>query len=410
MFKRNNNRKGLIFILIFVFVFIIVSNISLIKLIKIPSDFYVSYDEIDRANKEDLFGNFVELKLKENEIKTGKTKVDEGEIVFKLFGFIPIKKVKVKLLPEEEVYIGGSPLGISLQTDGVMVVSNAVYDVKNPELIKNNIFKSGYIIKEINGKKVSTLKDVDKVLENIIDSEKVEIIFNRQNEEIKEKVSLLKENEKYKLGLWVRDDISGVGTLTFVRKDNNQFAALGHAVTDGKKEDALPLIGGEVYKCSLVNIKKGEKNNPGELQCVFVNKNKKGNINQNTNVGIFGVMEQIEDMVDVNKSTLLGGRLSVKPGKAKIVSSISGISEEYDIEIIKTNFQSKCSDKSLIIRVVDERLLNLTGGIVQGMSGSPIIQNEKIVGAVTHVFLSDPTKGYGVYSDWMLEQMIDKSA
>ena len=134
-------------------------------------------------------------------------------------------------------------------------------------------------------------------------------------------------------------------------------------------------------------------------------KNKQGIITKNTKVGIYGILNVDETLVDQNRHARLGGRLSVKPGKAKIISSVSGISEEYDIEIIKTNFQSKCDDKSLVIKVTDKRLLELTGGIVQGMSGSPIMQNGKVVGAVTHVFVSDPTKGYGVYSDWMLEQM-----
>lgn len=411
MNKKNDNKKGLIFISIFVFIFIIISNISLFKLINMPSDFYVSYEEVENANKQGMYGNLVDMKLQKNEIKTGKEKSNDGVIIFKLFGFIPIKKVKVKILPEEEVYIGGSPIGISMQTDGVMVVSNVVFDSEKKETIsKNNVFKSGDIIKEIDGQKITNLDDIDKVLDNNVDKDEVTIKFNRQNEMFQEKISLVKEDKKYKLGLWVRDDISGIGTLTFVKKSNNQYAALGHAITDGKKEDALPLMSGEIFKCSLVNIKKGEKNNPGELQCVFLNKNKKGDITQNTNVGVFGKLEQIEEMIDINKTTTLGGRLSVKPGKAKVVSSISGISEEYEIEIIKANFQSKCADKSIVFRVTDKRLLELTGGIVQGMSGSPIMQNDKIVGAVTHVFLLDPTKGYGVYADWMLEQMTEKPA
>ena len=138
---------------------------------------------------------------------------------------------------------------------------------------------------------------------------------------------------------------------------------------------------------------------------VFVKKDINGTVSLNTKYGIFGKLNENENLVDKNLKLQLGGRLSVKPGKAKIISSVSGIREEYDIEIIKANYQSVSDDKSIFFRVKDERLINLTGGIVQGMSGSPIIQNDKIIGAVTHVFLSDPTKGYGVYTDWMIEQM-----
>ena len=231
--------------------------------------------------------------------------------------------------------------------------------------------------------------------------------FQNANQDKEREVSLIKDsNGKYKIGLWVKDNFSGVGTLTFVStKEDRQFGALGHPITNGQIENIIPISGGEVYSCSLVDIAKGEINNPGELRCVFVEKNRQGSFNKNTSVGIFGNLDNISELVDQNRTALLGGRLSVKPGKAKIVSKVSGILEEYDMEIIKTAYQSKSADKSLVFRVTDKRLLELTGGIVQGMSGSPIIQDGKIVGAVTHVFVSDPTKGFGVYSDWMLENI-----
>ena len=133
-------------------------------------------------------------------------------------------------------------------------------------------------------------------------------------------------------------------------------------------------------------------------------KNSKGIIEKNTNSGVFGKITDKSSLVDINKSAEVGGRLSVRPGKATLVSSITGVSENYEIEIIKANYQPKSGDKSFVVRVVDERLLDLTGGIIQGMSGSPIMQNGKVIGAVTHVFVSDPTKGYGIYIDWMLEK------
>ena len=168
----------------------------------------------------------------------------------------------------------------------------------------------------------------------------------------------------------------------------------------------MPIIDGNTYSSNLVRIEKGKKNKPGELQCVFVERNKQGEVVSNTEVGVFGQLDNIADLVDTNKKVKLGGRLSVKPGGAKIISCVSGLREEYDIEIIKVNHQKTSGDKSFVFRVKDERLIDLTGGIVQGMSGAPIIQNDKIIGAVTHVFISDPTKGYGVYSDWMIDKML----
>lgn len=398
------NKKGLIFVYVFLCAYLIFSNIPVFNLIKMPNNFYVSYDEIERVNEEHGFGNFVNLSLNEGEVTTGQDKPSEAEVVFKLFGFIPVKKVKVKLLPEEEVYVGGFPIGLTLQTEGAVVVSDTVVDVKSAAVSKNTSFKAGDVIKEINGVKINSLDDIDLALYNAT-SEKVQVIYQRNNQDYKQETGLLKdENGRYKLGLWVRDDFSGVGTLTFIKKDTNEFGALGHAVTNGLNDNILPMVDGDVYSCSLVNVEKGQKNNPGELRCVFVQKNRHGSILKNTKVGIYGRLDD-NDLIDQNRTALLGGRLSVKPGKAKIVSNVSGITEEYDIEIIKANFQSKCDDKSLVLRVTDKRLLELTGGIVQGMSGSPIIQNERVVGAVTHVFVSDPTKGYGVYTDWMLEQM-----
>ena len=133
-------------------------------------------------------------------------------------------------------------------------------------------------------------------------------------------------------------------------------------------------------------------------------KNSKGEIAKNTSRGVFGEITDKSNIVDINKRAAVGGRLSVKPGKATLVSSVTGVSENYEIEIIKANYQPKSSDKSFVFRVTDERLLDLTGGIIQGMSGSPIMQNGKVIGAVTHVFVTDPTKGYGIYIDWMLEE------
>ena len=383
---------------------IILTNISFSRIFGLPNEFYLNYSEVKEANEDNKFGKFVKLNLENKEVKTGDKKENKNIVTFKLFGLIPIKKISVNLLPDEEVYIGGVPIGLTIFSDGAIVISENEIDLTNPIKQKNAVLKNGDIITEINGKKIKSSKDIEEALNSVL-NDKISITYLRNDKEIKQTIPLLKdENGYYKLGVWARDDISGVGTLTFMKK-NNSYAALGHAVTNGINENTIPLSDGNIYNCSLVGISKSEKNKPGELRCVFVNKDSKGNIKKNTKYGIYGELYEENDFIDYNLKLNIGGRLSIKPGKAKIISSVSGIREEYEIEIIKAKYQSKSDDKSIVFRVKDKRLLDLTGGIVQGMSGSPIIQDDKIVGAVTHVFLSDSSKGYGVYCDWMLQQM-----
>ena len=397
-------KKGIFFVMLLAFVMLIFNNINLFKIYTLSDNFYTNYSEIQNANKEGIFGDFVTISLNQDKVKTDSDKNDKGTILFKLFGFIPIKKIDVKIIPEDNVYIGGTAIGLSVSANGALVVSDVVVNAKDNKIIKNKNIKSGDIITKINGNTITCVEDIDLALQNV-DSEETNIEVIRDNKPKTLNVGLLKDSTNhYRLGVWVKNNISGIGTLTFVKK-NGDYGALGHPVTNTNSDTVVPIIDGNIYECNLIGVNKGHRNKPGELKGVFLQKNPLGEISKNTPYGIFGNTDNIDQLVDINRSANIGGRLSVKPGKAKIISSISGIQEEYDIEIIKANYQSKSSDKSLVFRVTDERLLKLTGGIVQGMSGSPIIQNDKLVGAVTHVFLSDPSKGYGVYSDWMLEQL-----
>lgn len=400
-------KKRKLFFPIYFFVVLItltLTTLSFSYINSLPDNFYTNYCEIENANQSKKFGEFVKLNLEKEERKTGDKKEEENVVIFKLFGFIPIKKIVVKILPEDEVYTGGVPIGLTINTDGAMVISDSDIDLCCSTIHKNKVLRNGDIIKSINGNDVKSLADIDNYLSQS-NGDDIEITYLRKDKKITQKMPLLKdEYGKYKLGVWCRDDLSGVGTLTFVKKDRS-YAALGHAITNGIYENAIPMTDGNIYSCSLIGINKGEKNKPGELKCVFVNRDAKGDIKKNTKYGIYGHLKDDDNIVDNNLTVKLGGRLSIKPGKAKIISSVSGIREEYEIEIIKANYQTKCDDKSIVFRVKDKRLLDLTGGIVQGMSGSPILQDGKIVGAVTHVFLSDSSKGYGVYCDWMLKQM-----
>lgn len=384
-------------------VMLIIGNIGFRQIFSLPEGFLATYDEIESANNARVFGSLVSAQMQRSSQETSTNSPSEGTIVFKLFGFIPIRKMNVICSNENEVYVGGVPIGLSISTSGAIVINEKVVETEEgfKDTHKSEKFREGDLVTAINGVKVSSLDELCNVIESS-ENENFEVTYKRKNKEHKAIIKGERDAStgKYKLGLWVRDDVSGVGTLTYVNKDTGDFAALGHAITDN--DNSVDVSQGKVYEARLLGIDKGEKNAPGQLRCMFLTTDDvKGEIYKSTKYGIFGKLTNQEGLVDQNRVLKLGGRLSVSPGKAYIVSSVSGIREEYEIEIIKAAYQSKADDKSLVFRVKDKRLLELTGGIVQGMSGSPIIQKGKLVGAVTHVFMSDPTKGYGVYSDWM---------
>lgn len=312
------------------------------------------------------------------------------------------KKEKTPVLNEKiSVYVGGFPLGFTFQCDGVLIVA-----ISNDNT--TNLFE-GDIIKDINGFSVDSSETISEVLNEKIDASKViDLTIIRKNEEQKASLKPIIDSVtgKYKLGLWIRDDSAGVGTLTYVRKDNLRFGALGHPVCDIDTGTVMPVANGNIFKCNIIGLKKGMKNEPGELKGLFLrNGSIFGSLDKNKSSGVFGTFNS--DKLDYLSSQEMevADRSEVKSGKATIKCTIDGfMPEEYEIEIVKTYFNATSDTKSMFIRVTDKRLIEKTGGIVQGMSGSPIIQNGKLVGAVTHVFVSDSTKGYGIFADLMINE------
>ncbi len=365
----------------------------------------ITLSNLEQLNENNLLGNFVETKLTEDIWTTSGIKEKKTSLVIKLFGFIPIKKTTVVVCDDKSVYLGGVPLGFSVTTKGVIVVgTNSV--VSNSKQKNNTKLTSGDIVTKINGVNIFNVEDIKKQLSQS-NGQDVNVTFIRDDKEQKTTLTPILDSQtnEYKLGIWIRNDAQGIGTLTFVTEEN-EFGALGHAITDFETGVEIPVNDGSIYPCTMLGITKGTKGKAGELRCLFVQGSmSNGDIDKNTSCGVFGEITNDENIVDKNLSCPIASRLLVRVGKAKIISSVSGIREEYDIEIIKTYNQHSSSDKSFIFRVKDKRLLDLTGGIVQGMSGSPIVQDGKLIGAVTHVFLYDPTKGYGVYSDWMLNEV-----
>jgi len=311
------------------------------------------------------------------------------------------RETKPVLNEKIKVYLGGYPLGFTFNCDGVLVVAISNENTSN--------LSEGDIIKKIENFKVFSVENISEILNEKLDaSKKLNLTILRKNEEQQATIKPIFDSvsKKYKLGLWIRDDAAGVGTITYVRKDNLRFGALGHPVCDIDTGSIMPVSNGNIYKCNIVGYKKGTKGNPGELKGLFLrNGSVYGELDKNKKSGVYGTFEN-EKLDFVNeKEVEVADRSEVKSGKATIRCTVDGYEpQEYEIEIVKTYFQTGRETKSMFIRVTDKDLLERTGGIVQGMSGSPIIQNGKLVGAVTHVFVSDPTKGYGIFADLMIKE------
>lgn len=403
--------QRIIFLSVFcLFIFSVIVISQSWEIFSLKDEMLITYSDIDNINKDDTFGSFVSASIDDKVVQVGNEKMTVSKLIFKLFGFIPIREIDVEISDGKLLYLGGTPVGFAIDIDGLLVLGNSAIEGEygSVDVLEKSNLKVGDIITEINGVEVDSLEDITKIIEDEkYNGEELNVKGIRKKEifETKLKPALDVDSGKYKLGLWVKNEASGVGTLTYVEHETDKFGALGHPITDFETGAVVPAKSGKVFNCSVVGLSKGEKGTPGEMKGVFMQgKNSKGSIEKNTESGVFGKITDKSTLVDINKSAEVGGRLSVRPGKATLVSSITGVCENYEIEIIKANYQPKSSDKSFVFRVVDERLLDITGGIIQGMSGSPIMQNGKIIGAVTHVFVSDPTKGYGIYIDWMLEK------
>lgn len=306
-----------------------------------------------------------------------------------------------------EVYPGGISIGVKINNKGALVVGYSdisTHDGLSESPGKMAGIELGDIIEEVNGENIETCSDlISKVKTCRNDEMTVKIL--RGNSELTKKISLIKEDNEYKIGLWVRDSTAGIGTLTFYDKDSKTFGALGHPITDGDTNVSFNIKSGTLLKSSVLSIKKGERGNPGEIKGLFINENESiGNIEKNTNSGIYGDASVELINPNFNKAMTVAYRDEIKEGHAQIITTVEdGGAKAYDIEILKLLPQDEPGSKSMIIKIVDPVLLEKTGGIVQGMSGSPIIQNGKIIGAVTHVLINKPDVGYGIYIEWMLQ-------
>lgn len=329
-------------------------------------------------------------------------KISENKLVNSIAVSNKVKNYHSRL----KVIPGGQPIGIKLNTNGVLVVGLSDIEGKNGEKLSpagEAGIQIGDSIIKING---ATIKDSKDLIDKVNKDGKVNIILLRKDKSIEKTVTPLKSevDGNYKLGIWVRDSTAGVGTLTFYDKTSGKFAALGHPITDVDTGTLLKVKDGSLINSTIISVKKGIKGDPGEIRGIFINEeNPIGNIKENTMCGIYGDKIKIAKG-KVNKPIEVAFKDEIKEGDAKILTTINGEEPKYyNIKIEKLFSQDAPGPKSMVIKVTDPELLKKTGGIVQGMSGSPIIQNNRIVGAVTHVLINNPDTGYGVYVEWMLK-------
>ncbi|MEF9933773.1 MAG: SpoIVB peptidase [Clostridium sp.] len=380
-------------------------SVGFVKVASLPESLSITSSklELNSLDNNNLKSNIIYTVETFNNTNTLKEDLD---LNVKLFGIIPVKTVTVNLKPDIKLIPGGKPIGIKLYTEGIIVVGFSDVDTNDGNKESPGIasgIEIGDVLLEANGEKLNEINTLSSV---ILKSKgnKIKLKIKRREKTENITVSPVLSSGEYKVGLWVRNTTSGVGTLTFYDEKSGVFGALGHPINDIDTGKLLTIREGSSYDAKIISVEKGEKGNPGELRGIFHEKDQVGSLSKNSFSGVYGKSEKMKNQCKNLKPISIGRQNEVKEGPAKILTCVDGVeTKEYSINIEKVINQTKPSPKSMVIKVTDKELLEKTGGIVQGMSGSPIIQNGKIVGAVTHVFVNNPTMGYGIYIEWMLK-------
>lgn len=328
-----------------------------------------------------------------------------------LLGVLPIKEVTLNIIPDVKVVPSGEAIGVRIESKGVLVVGlSSITDVngKRCSPAADAGFEVGDKIIDIDGSTVEKERDIVDYLNNRQNmNDKIKIMVDREGIRHEFSIKPVKciEDNMYRIGLWVRDNIAGVGTMTFYDPKTRIFGALGHGITDIDSGVLVDINTGRIIKSKIASIQKARKTVPGELVGIFYdNDDAYGVIEKNTNFGIYGKLSKRRN-INRSKPVSVGLNSQIKEGPAKILTTIEGSKvEEFDIEIQKVMKQRSSESKSMIIKITDEELIEKTGGIVQGMSGSPIIQDGRLIGSVTHVLVNDPTRGFGISIEWMLKE------
>lgn len=328
---------------------------------------------------------------------------EEFNVDLKAFGIIPFSTVSVEVVDELQVAVLGTPFGMKLYTDGVLVIDMTDVETENGNVnpAKEAGIKKGDYIVSVDGREITTNEELGAAVEASAGNEmKFEIKRNGKTKIIRFCAALSKETNSYKIGLWVRDSSAGIGTLTFYSPATGVVCGLGHGVCDEDTEELLKLDSGELVTAEIVSVQKGSSGSPGELKGKFTYSTI-GAIDLNSECGVFSLLQGRLNLSNLNEIAL---KQEVRDGEAQLLCTVNGESPKlFSCSIKKKSSAYLSPTKNLVVTVTDEELLNLTGGIVQGMSGSPILQNGKLIGAVTHVLIDDPTRGYGIFAENMLK-------
>ncbi len=352
------------------------------------------------VNQKPLAEDVIDIDL-QNPFSVSSETLGEYEVLLKLFGVIPIKEISLEVIEEMEVIPGGEVIGLQIETDGILVLGTGEVTLKDGTKVEpaNGVLKSGDYIVGINGKLGITRQEFI----NSIGVERMSLMIKREDKLISVQIQPVQDySGKYKLGAWIRTDAQGIGTITYVT-GNGKFGALGHGITDVDTGLLMEIESGTLYNAEVLSVVKGKNGTPGELIGIIRQSGIStiGEITENCSKGIYGQMRL--GMVDSQQAVPVALKQDIELGAATILCQVDSEVKEYDIEIERIELGRTNDNKGLVIRITDEELLKKTGGIVQGMSGSPIMQNDKLIGAVTHVLVNDPTRGYGIFIENMLE-------
>jgi len=321
----------------------------------------------------------------------------------KLFGVIPLKSVRLNLVSDKSVVVGGEAFGLKVYTNGLIVVGFSDIQTKdgreNPA--KEAGIEKGDLLKTLDGTLLRENSDVSRLI-NEAGGKEVTLTLERNGEKktVTLTSALCSEDGKYKAGMWVRDSAAGIGTVSFYDPETGMFVGLGHGIYDVDTDTLLPAAKGQIVSTTVTSVKKGTKGSPGELQGIFEQEKVIGELYGNTVLGVYG---RLSSGV-MGESYSIALKQDIKVGEAKIITpKIGGGKEEFSVEILSVTNDDKGKGKNMVIEITDERLISERGGIVQGMSGSPIIQEGRLVGSVTHVLVNNPAMGYGIFAERMYE-------
>lgn len=389
-------------ILTIIFLFIIYIYIVCISVI--PENIILFEDEILKLKT--LPGvEFLETASTSNE------GLNFTHIDVKLFGTLNVKETNITKIEDAEVVPIGKVIGLKLYTNGVLVVGMG--EIEDENNIVNRPYEKadiqeGDTILEVNEQEIENISSLKKII-NSSNGENLKLKILREGSIITSNILPVKTGkEEYKLGLWVKDAATGVGTISFYEPKTNSFAVLGHGITDSDTGNLINIDYGELVTSKILSIKKGESGEPGEVRGTIINQQTIGEVNKNTDFGVYGNLENLTSLnIDVSKSIKVASREKIKIGEAKILCATdsSNTVKEYSIEIEKIYLENNSNNKSMLIKIKDEELLAKTGGIIRGLSGAPIIQNGKFIGAVTNVLVSNPEIGYAIFGDLMLKEI-----